>query len=131
VLGVSAVLFQMLDYLGAFPFCADAPAILGIHQFIMVIVIMTERYKRVLKHGSKDRTRLFFRSLAVYDRLSGKKEKAAEETKPKLDESRISRSHAAGFAVDEALDDYEDDDDDDLALAAIEYVNAAPASLHL
>ncbi|PQE13975.1 putative Restriction of telomere capping 5 protein [Rutstroemia sp. NJR-2017a BBW] len=68
ILGVSSVIFQMVSYLGAFPFGQDAPAVLGFEQMIMVVVIMTERYQRVLKKGSRDRTKLLFRSLAVYDR---------------------------------------------------------------
>jgi len=128
------VLFQMVDYLGAFPFCADAPAILGIHQMIMVVVIMTERYKSVLKHGSKDRTKLFFRSLAVYDRHQVKKDtgilEGSDKEKQKDHMVVEPRSHVAGFAVDEAMDDYEDDDDDDLALAALEYVIFCIIDLH-
>ena len=44
----------MVSYLGAFPFGQDAPVVLGFEQMIMVVVIMTERYQRVLKKGNKD-----------------------------------------------------------------------------
>lgn len=36
ILSVSAVLFQMVSYLGAFPFGQDAPVVLGFEQMIMV-----------------------------------------------------------------------------------------------
>jgi hypothetical protein len=37
ILSVSAVLFQMVSYLGAFPFGQDAPVVLGFERMIMVI----------------------------------------------------------------------------------------------
>jgi hypothetical protein len=130
ILGVSSILFQMVSYLGAFPFGEDAPVVLGFGQMIMVVVIMTERYQRVLKKGNRDRTKLLFRSLAVYDRRETHKENkkldGLQNHKPA--EAGAPQSHAVGFAVDEAMEDY-DDDDDDLALAALEYVtpiNSAP-----
>jgi hypothetical protein len=35
---------------------------------LKVVVVMTERYGRVLKGGNTDRNKLLFRSLAVFDR---------------------------------------------------------------
>jgi len=122
ILGASSIIFQMLSYLGAFPFGQDAPAVLGFEQLIMVIVIMTERYSKVLKKGSRDRAKLLFRSLAVYDR----KESNAAENQPTANtkvEGEI-RSHAAGFAIDEAVGNEDDEDEDDLALAALESLDA-------
>jgi len=115
----------MISYLGAFPFGQDAPIILGFEQMIMVVVIMTERYKRVLQKGNKDRTKLFFRSLAVYDR----KETFSETTKTE-DAKPIPSNHVAGFAIDEGMEYDDDDDDDELALAALESLDAFDAFRH-
>lgn len=41
ILSVSAVLFQMVSYLGAFPFGQDAPVVLGFEQMIMVIPFLS------------------------------------------------------------------------------------------
>ena len=59
------VLFQMMGFLGAFPFPSLAPAILTREALVKVVVIMTERYGKVLKKGIKDRNRLLFRSLGT------------------------------------------------------------------
>lgn len=37
ILGASPVVFQMLTYMGAFPFLNDAPAVLGLEQLVMVV----------------------------------------------------------------------------------------------
>jgi hypothetical protein len=131
ILGASSIIFQMVSYLGAFPFGQDAPVVLGFEQMIMVVVIMTERYQRVLKKGNRDRTKLLFRSLAVYDRkdeIEAAKEAFNGAADTKKEEAR---SHAAGFAIDEAAnDDAEEDDDDDLALAALESLDAIEVFRH-
>lgn len=86
------------------------------------IVIMTERYQRVLKKGSKDRTKLLFRGLAVYDRGQSHKENAkpAERNTQTPEGDDPLRTHVQGFAVDEAINNEDEEDDDDLALAALE-----------
>ncbi|KAM5384513.1 hypothetical protein ACJZ2D_001549 [Fusarium nematophilum] len=48
ILGASPVVFQMVSYLGAFPFLHDAPVVLELPRMIMVVVIMTERYRKLL-----------------------------------------------------------------------------------
>jgi hypothetical protein len=127
ILGASSTIFQMVSYLGAFPFGQNAPVVLGFEQMIMVVVIMSERYQRVLKKGSRDRTKLLFRSLAVYDRqreLEADKEKFHGVADTKKDEA-MPKSHAAGVDIDEtANDDADEEDDDDLALAALESLDA-------
>ncbi|TVY86633.1 Restriction of telomere capping protein [Lachnellula willkommii] len=134
VIGVSSIVFQMVSYLGAFPFGQDAPVVLGFEQMVMVVVIMTERYQRVLKKGNRDRTKLLFRSLAVFDnkasQIHGEKpiENEAEDTSGAHKE--VSRSHAQGFAVDESANDEDDEDDDDLALAALESLDAIEVFRH-
>jgi hypothetical protein len=112
----------MLSYIGAFPFLQDAPAVLGLEQTIMVIVIMTERYRRVLARGSIDRTTLLFKSLAVFDRKIAQAERAEREDnkRDKNSTERPVQSHVPGFAIDEPGDDEMDDEDDDLVLAAFE-----------
>lgn len=130
VIGASAVLFQMASYLGAFPFGQEAPVVLGFEQMIMVVVIMTERYQRVLKKGSRDRTKLLFRSLAVYDRGESHKEnETAARESAAIQEPSTSRSHVQGFAVDDAVND-EEEDDDELALAALESLDAIEVFRH-
>lgn len=120
ILGVSPVIFQMLSYIGAFPFLEDAPAVLSFEQMIMVVAIMTERYTKILAKGAATRRKLLFKSLAVYDRKVSEIEKPATEPKPS--ENGNGATHAPGFAVDEAGEDPEDDavDDDELVLAALD-----------
>ncbi|KAG4027079.1 hypothetical protein MFRU_033g00500 [Monilinia fructicola] len=137
ILGTSPIIFQMVSYLGAFPFGQDAPVVLGFEQMIMVVVIMTERYQRVLKKGNRDRNKLLFRSLAVYDRRESRagieNEESKTETTPPLPEGEgVVKNHATGFAVDTAAndDEEEEDDDDDLALAALESLDAIEVFRH-
>jgi hypothetical protein len=128
VLGASPILFQMVSYIGAFPFLSDAPVILELPQMVMVVVILTNRYRRVLAKGSTDRTKLLFKSLAVFDRK-------ASESEPKVSEAEPTKTKtkppSAGFAIDEAGDDVEDDDDDDddddLVLTAFELLDVQEA----
>jgi hypothetical protein len=65
-LGVGPVVYQMCTYLGAFPFPSLAPAILTREALIKVVVVMTERYGKVLKRGVRDRNKLLFRSLGAW-----------------------------------------------------------------
>ncbi|KAK3989690.1 restriction of telomere capping protein 5 [Cladorrhinum sp. PSN332] len=135
VLGVSPVLFQMVSYIGAFPFLQDAPAVLGLEQMVMVITIMTDRYRRVLAKASTNRRKLLFKSLAIYDRKlsevsTGKADGALiEDGETQKDDNAPVSQHAAGFAVDAPGDDEDElgaDDDDELVLAAfdsLDYVN--------
>ncbi|KAI0105801.1 TLD-domain-containing protein [Daldinia grandis] len=119
ILAVSPVLFHMLTYIGAFPFLSDAPVILGIEQMIMVVVIMTERYTKVLTKSASSRRKLLFKSLAVYDRKLS--EIDTEQRNAGLSQPS-SNGHATGFAVDDAGDDLDDDtaEDDELVLAALD-----------
>ena len=125
----------MASYLGAFPFPSLAPSILTIEAMLKVVVIMTERYGRVLKRGKADRNRLLFRSLAVFDRrMSSAHEKPSPEVLNDLREKSAAdgellknapRSHIAGFSIDEPVnEDEEDEDDDELALAALNSLDA-------
>ncbi|WQF87677.1 Putative TLDc domain-containing protein [Colletotrichum destructivum] len=124
VLHVSPVVFQMLSYIGAFPFLQDAPAVLGLDQMVMVVVIMTQRHKRVLAKGATDRAKLIFKSLAVHDRRASEAAVAAEEaSKEQQTAESQPRSHVAGFAVDEPAEEPEVDDDDDLEIAAFELLD--------
>lgn len=134
ILGASPVIFQMVSYLGAFPFLQDAPVVLELPRMIIVIVIMTERYRTVLARGSADRTKLLFRSLAVFDRKPSKSDAlipdAAQLDEPNgKDEKVQENSHVAGFAVDQAGDEVDDDDDedDDLVLTAFELLDVKEA----
>ncbi|KAF7857102.1 uncharacterized protein EAF02_011335 [Botrytis sinoallii] len=135
ILGASPIIFQMVSYLGAFPFGQDAPAVLGFEQMIMVVVIMTERYQRVLKKGNRDRTKLLFRSLAVYDRREScagieNEEDKADTTSPPAEGENAVKKHATGFAIDEAVNDDDEEEDDDLALAALESLDVIEVFRH-
>lgn len=133
-LGPGPVIYQMATYLGAFPFPSLAPSILTIEAMLKVVVIMTERYGRILKRGKADRNKLLFRSLAVFDRrMSSVHEKPSPEVLSDLREesasveespTKASRSHPAGFSIDEPANDEEDEDDDELALAALDSLDA-------
>ncbi|KAL8865505.1 MAG: hypothetical protein Q9174_006850, partial [Haloplaca sp. 1 TL-2023] len=145
-LGPGPLIYQMATYLGAFPFPSLAPSILTVEAMLKVVVIMTERYGTVLKRGKTDRNKLLFRSLAVFDRrMSSVYEKPSQEVidsiqrenSGKVDTSDAvledARSQAAGeepksalgFAIDQpANDEEEEEDDDELALAALDSLDA-------
>ena len=103
---------------------------------LKVVVIMTERYGRVLKNGKADRNKLLFRSLAVFDRrMSSVHEKPAQEALDALREEKSEpgesavtspiHSHTPRFSIDQpANDDEEEEDDDELALAALDSLDA-------
>lgn len=137
------LVYQMSTYLGAFPFSVLAPSILTIEAMLKVVVIMTERYGKVLKKGKADRNKLLFRSLAVFDRrisltkgrppqeissaLKGKEADADQETAT----ANTPLSQATGFSIDQpANDGDEEEDDDELALAALESLDAIEVFKH-
>lgn len=134
-LGPGPVVYQMATWLGAFPFPSLAPSILTVEALLKVIVIMTERYGKVLKKGKADRNKLLFRSLAVFDRRMSfvhekeKDEATLSETRDEKPDSEAVSSrthvHQPGFSVDQpSNDDDEDEDDDELALAALDTLDA-------
>ena len=140
-LGVGAVVYQMASYLGSFPFPSLAPSILTMEAMLKVIVIMTERYGKILKRGNADRHKLLFRSLAVFDRgVSGPEElpriesgTAATDEKADSPSGATVRTDASvgGFSIDRpGSDDSEDEDDDELALAALESLDAIEVFKH-
>jgi len=141
-LGPGPLVYQMASYLGAFPFPSLAPSILTIEAMLKVVVIMTERYGRVLKHGKADRNKLLFRSLAVFDRrMSSVYEKSSQEILNALRESQEEapesavasplQHHPVGFPIDQpANDDGEEEDDDELALAALDSLDAIEVFKH-
>ncbi|KAF4438117.1 Restriction of telomere capping 5 [Fusarium acutatum] len=131
ILGTSPVIFQMVSYIGAFPFLQDAPTVLEFQRMIMVVVIMTERYRTVLARGSSDRTKLLFKSLAVFDRKMSEAGAHPDTShiapiESKDDKEKVT-SLVAGFAVDAAGDEDEDGEDDDLVLTAFELLDIKDA----
>ncbi|EXM03109.1 Restriction of telomere capping protein 5 [Fusarium odoratissimum] len=131
ILGTSPVIFQMVSYIGAFPFLQNAPVVLEFQRMIMVVVIMTERYRTVLARGSSDRTKLLFKSLAVFDRKMSEAGAHPDTshiapTESEDDKEKV-RSRVAGFAVDAAGDEDEDGEDDDLVLTAFELLDIKDA----
>ncbi|KAL2194149.1 TLD-domain-containing protein [Corynascus similis CBS 632.67] len=137
-LGVGPVLFRLISYIGAFPFLHDAPAVLGLEQIIMVVTILTDRYRRVLTSGGTNRRKLLFQGLAVYDRkLSEMSSSGRVKLGPHDDRMRTNQDGNApsaaypptGFAVDEPGDDEDPgfDDNDDLVLAAFDSLDCISA----
>ena len=142
-LGSGPLVYQMACYLGSFPFPSLAPSILTIEAMLKVVVIMTERYGKILRRGKADRNKLLFRSLAVFDRrLSSVNEKSRQELMNSLREEKFDQDKTAvdepsagtaGFSIDLPSNDMEDDDveeDDDLALAALETLDALEVFKH-
>ncbi|KAI9783576.1 MAG: Restriction of telomere capping protein 5 [Peltula sp. TS41687] len=135
-LQVGPVLYRSATYLGAFPFPSLAPSILSFEALLKVVVIMTERYNRVLKKGNADRVRLLFRSLAVFDNAMSDEVKDTEQLKevsPEGEEIDVKDvTHGMqSFAIDDPTnDDDEDEDDDELALAALESLDAIEVFKH-
>lgn len=138
VLDAGPVLFRMVSYLGAFPFQRTlAPSLLSYEAIIKVVVLLTERYGKVLKRGSRDRIKLLFGSLADVGRTptetGDKPISKAEHEEPDAhgsgDTNGVIR-FAEGFAVDAPANDEAEDDDDDLALAALESLDAIEVFEH-
>lgn len=137
------LIYQMATYLGAFPFPSLAPSILTFEAMLKVVVIMTERYGKVLSKGKADRNKLLFRSLAVFDRGISTPQRRPFQNIPdiandkKADKEQVTpaserpSSHLPGFPIDQAAnDDEEEEDDDELALAALESLDAIEVFKH-
>ncbi|KAJ5935215.1 hypothetical protein N7466_004762 [Penicillium verhagenii] len=132
-LDAGPVLFRMVSYLGAFPFQNTmAPSVLTFDAMVKVVVLLTERYGKALRRGRKDRVKLLFGSLADV----GKKDignGGEDKDLPTAggDSASDVQNHAAGFSIDQpANDDYDEDEDDDLALAALESLDAIEVFKH-
>ncbi|KAE8551732.1 hypothetical protein EYB25_005622 [Talaromyces marneffei] len=133
-LDAGPVIFRMVSYLGAFPFQKTlAPSVLTFDAMVKVVVLLTERYGKVLRRGRKDRVKLLFGSLADVGRPVRQEEHNDEgSSSTKTEEAKQSSSHAQGFSVDvSANDEYDEyEDDDDLALAALESLDAIEVFKH-
>lgn len=138
-LNAGPVLYQMCTYLGAFPFPSLAPCILTREAMVKIVTIMTGRYKKILKRGDQDKVKLLFRSLAVFDRkasISSPKDKPDMETlvneqlPDDMKEEKEVHAKFAGFAIDEPANDDEEEDEDDLALAALDSLDAIEVFKH-
>ncbi|KAJ5579917.1 uncharacterized protein N7459_005902 [Penicillium hispanicum] len=140
VLDAGPVLFRMVSYLGAFPFQNTmAPSVLTFEAMVKVVVLLTERYGKVLRRGRKDRVKLLFGSLADVGRkdvgMTSEQDQGIGKDDDQLTgeeaDPSTTRSHIPGFSVDEpANDDYDEDEDDDLALAALESLDAIEVFKH-
>ncbi|EAW10275.1 TLD domain-containing protein [Aspergillus clavatus NRRL 1] len=132
-LDAGPVLFRMVSYLGAFPFQNTmAPSVLTFEAMVKVVVLLTERYGKVLRRARRDRVKLLFGSLADVGRRGAGQPPDENADNKEEDKSSTAKSHATGFAVDDpANDNYEDDeDDDDLVLAALESLDAIDVFKH-
>ncbi|PYH47393.1 TLD domain-containing protein [Aspergillus saccharolyticus JOP 1030-1] len=126
-LDAGPVIFRMVSYLGAFPFQNTlAPSVLTFDAMVKVVVLLTERYGKVLRKARRDRIRLLFGSLADVGRKDAEKPESGQ-----IVEQDAPIPHAPGFAVDAPANDfYEDEEDDDLALAALESLDAIEVFKH-
>lgn len=109
---------------------------------LKVVVVMTERYGRVLKRGKTDRNKLLFRSLAVFDRrLSSTppekpahRDLTAQEEMPIINQAvdEETKNQGPGFSIDKPgdEDEEEEEDDDGLSLAALESLDAIEVFRH-
>lgn len=119
----------MVSYLGAFPFQKTlAPSVLTFDAMVKVVVLLTERYGRVLRRGRRDRIRLLFGSLADV----GRKDLGPSGQDEENGDGNASKGrHPFGYDIDQpANDDEEDEDGDDLALAALESLDAIEVFKH-
>lgn len=131
VLDVSSVIGKMVSFIGAFPFLQDAPAIMGLDALVNTVIILTERYQRLLLKGSTDRRKLLFKSLAVYDRKMLQSHDGQDGV--------YSSSPAPGGSGSskDVVDEDEPDDDDGLVISTLElldcveaYEDAGPPTTH-
>ena len=135
-LDVGHVVFQMVSYLGAFPFPSQAPAILDYEALLKTITLLTGRYDRVLKRGRLNWTAEIYRSLAVYDKTLSEKSKATEEREADVNESGEAITSQKGYSVDIAAseevpnDEEEEEEEDELVLAALESLDAIDVMKH-
>ncbi|KAK2596820.1 hypothetical protein N8I77_009882 [Diaporthe amygdali] len=118
ILDVSPVIGKMVSFIGAFPFLQDAPAIMGLEALVITVIILTERYQRVLSKGSTDRRKLLFRSLAVYDRKLSQLQDASST--PGAHELSM------GKASEDEPEDSEDEDDG-LVISTLELLDCVEA----
>lgn len=131
VLDVSSVIGKMVSFIGAFPFLQDAPAIMGLDALVNTVIILTERYQRLLLKGSTDRRKLLFKSLAVYDR------KMLQSHDGHHGVYSSSPTPGGSGSSTDAADEDEPDDDDGLVISTLElldcveaYEDAGPPATH-
>lgn len=131
VLEVSPILFQMVTFLGSFPFLNDAPVVLELEEVVIVTSLLTERYKTILSKGAVDRRKLLFKSLAVHDRqasqIHGEEKPKSSERDQDMNKKAEHNMNTPGFAIDEVGEDEPEDEDnvdDDLILSALESLGA-------
>lgn len=122
VLDVSPVIGKMVTFIGAFPFLQDAPAIIGLDALVNTVIILTERYHRLLSKGSTDRRKLIFKSLAVYDRKMLQTHDGQHQGVHDLNRS----PNSPRSSMDAAGED-EPDEDDGLVISTLELLDCAEA----
>lgn len=111
----------MVSFIGAFPFLQDAPAIMGLDALVNTVIILTERYQRLLLKGSTDRRKLLFKSLAVYDRKMLQSHDGHDGVY-----SSSPTPGSSGLSTD-AADEDEPDDDDGLVISTLELLDCVEA----
>ncbi|RKF53682.1 Restriction of telomere capping protein 5 [Golovinomyces cichoracearum] len=138
MLGVAPVVFQMISYLGAFPFHHEVPACVEFDQLIVAVVMMTKRYQRLMTKDEHQRIQLIFRSLAIWDRKESQEtidypEKISMELQGKNAPPPVIPVTASTEHNVLSEEEKEKCDDNKLASAALEIIGVfdAPQSSHI
>ncbi|KAK6502827.1 Restriction of telomere capping protein 5 [Arthrobotrys musiformis] len=105
VLDVGGLLFHASSVAAGFPYLSDGPGLLDWEGTVRVICVFTARWRGVLKG---DAVRIWYRILAVHDRGG--------------DDIKENGGDTGGSEVQPDIED--EGDDDDLALAALEALDA-------
>ena len=131
-LDAGPVLFRMVSFLGAFPFQKTlAPSVLTFDAMVKTVVLLTERYGKVLRRGNRDRVKLLFGSLADVARKTPDRSGEVGVEEDGGEGADTHKLHPSGYAIDvPANDDEEDEDGDELALAALESLDAIEVFKH-
>ncbi|RKF62161.1 Restriction of telomere capping protein 5 [Erysiphe neolycopersici] len=125
VLGVSSTIFQMLSYIGSFPFCQDAPNLLGFDEMIIIIVILTQRYQRILRTEKYCFTKFLFRSLSIHENY----ESLYQDVSHDIDCTDLQRHNVPSIKDRDLIPEHgvmsKESDGDSLALDALELLGAS------
>jgi hypothetical protein len=113
----------MMSSIGAFPFLEEAPAVIGLEQLVIIISLLTRRYRKAFANGEANRRKLIFRSLALYDRTLPASLPPSEQGQSNNDNKNIEASCEA------PVPGAGSNDDDPLVFAALDTLNCSPESV--
>ncbi|KAI6246833.1 Restriction of telomere capping protein 5 [Erysiphe necator] len=125
ILGISPILFQMLSYIGSFPYCQDTLALVGFDEMIMIVVILTQRYQRVLRKENFYLTKLLFRSLSIHEHYGLPQQDVSLDMDETILQGKNMPLPRNEDAIAESDMTNEDLDGDSLALDALELLGTS------